>query len=118
MLPSVAAKLGSEPAHGLSAREWLWTWARAAGEPLAPFTSWLNLQVTRLQYGRVAAGWRETSGCQTSTVTSPFFLPSLWMLGHLQPGEKTQVLSVVLKIRNVSLSTHAASSSLHGGKIG
>lgn len=74
MLPSVAAKPGSEPTRGLSAR--LWMWARAAGEPLAPSASWFNLQVTHLQHRRVAAGWRETSGCQTSIVTSsPLFPP-------------------------------------------
>lgn len=73
MLPVVTAKLGSKPTRGLSGR--LWMWARAAGEPLAPSTRWFNLQVTHLHHWRAATGWRETSGCQRSIVTSSLLFP-------------------------------------------
>lgn len=120
MLPLVAAKLGSEPAHGLSAREWLWTWARAAGEPPAPCTSWFNLQVTHLQHGRVAAGWRETSGCQTSLVTSsPLFPPRNLDAGS--PSARRKDTGFVSGSQNKKCKpghSHAASSPLRNGEIG
>lgn len=76
-LPSVAAKLGSEPTHGLPAQGT--TVDVGQGCRQAPGTSWFNLQVQvshLLQRRRAAAGWRETSGCQRSTVTSsPLFPP-------------------------------------------